>query len=120
MRYDFDRPILMHDKLDHMWTEKKVAFDELKIKDKLLDKKKLRKHINQHQINVYNKLLKDVVAVRKITYANDKVRVQKALECEREFMDAFKLILHSGYHLNEQEFLELIETLQIPQRMESV
>lgn len=30
-----DRPVLMHDKLDYMWTEQLVAFDELKINKKL-------------------------------------------------------------------------------------
>lgn len=39
-RCDIDRPILMHDKLDYVWTEKKVPFDQLKVNLKLKQCKK--------------------------------------------------------------------------------
>ena len=39
-RCDIDRPILMHDKLDYVWTEKKVPFDQRKVNIKLKQCKK--------------------------------------------------------------------------------
>jgi hypothetical protein len=46
-RCDLDRPVLMHDKLDHVWTEEKVAFDQLKVNDKLKHMKFKRVVVNK-------------------------------------------------------------------------
>ena len=36
------------------------------------------------------------------------------MEVEREFLDAFQVIIQSGYFLEQDDFLELINILDVP------
>lgn len=47
-------------------------------------------------------------------------QVQKAHECEREFMDTLKVIVESGYSLIQEDFLSLLDELEIQSRVHSV
>ena len=44
---NIDRPVLMHDKMDYVWTEKLVLFDELRINKKLAQRKLKRLTANK-------------------------------------------------------------------------
>lgn len=52
---------------------------------------------------------------RKVRLTIDNESFQKVHECERQFLDAFKIMIESGYALTEQDFFELLELLQVRQ-----
>lgn len=93
---------------DNMWQH---------VVDKKLKTRKVeRKVINQDQIRAYNKLLDFITEQRtKNLYLQDKAEPSYAHpeESMREFLDAFRIIIQSGYFIEQKDFLELIEILKI-------
>lgn len=68
---------------------------------------------NAFQVACYQKLL-DYMSDRKVEYSSlkhENVRFVKADESERMFLDALQVILMSGYAIEEQDFLELLEVV---------
>ena len=178
-RYELDKPILIHDKIDIIWNDERMPQDnsaqpkpkltadeefqrvlaelragddmtsekddsqaasrarkaDLKkwmkagkaninhsaIKRKLNKRKLLRAQINTNQVKVYRKLL-DFIEGRKAPNAWKKEGAQQAyqrpLEVEREFLDAFALIVESGYYIEQEDFLELIKLLKVHHQTE--
>ena len=40
------------------------------------------------------------------------------MEAEREFLDAFSVVISSGYHLEEADFFSLIKLIRVPSQSE--
>lgn len=86
------------------------------VKAKLGQRKVERSQINQKQVNAYHVLL-DYLAQRQalpVGIKEEQGRVYiKPAEVEREFLDALGLILQSGYYLEQADFFDLLEILQV-------
>lgn len=52
--------------------------------------------------------------------AGKSLAFQQVHECEREFMDTLKIIVESGYSLCEKDFFQLLDVLEIENRVQSV
>lgn len=50
----------------------------------------------------------------------DHLTIQKVHECERQFLDAFKAMVESGYVLSQTDFLELLELLKVKTQIASL
>lgn len=70
-------------------------------------------------MKVYDKML-EMISQRRVQVTNEIERVQRAHESEREFMDAWQLILESGYSLLEQDFYDLLSMLCVTDKIMSV
>jgi hypothetical protein len=53
------------------------------------------------------------LSLRKINLTNDLESIQKVHEVEKEFLDAFRTMIESGYALTEADFFELLEVLKV-------
>lgn len=115
-RSDFDRPIMMHDKLDYIWDKGEGSefnnVDQQKVKQQLKNRKYERVMQNIKQAKAYQNLLNGL-SLRKINLTNDLESIQKVHEVEREFLDAFRTMIESGYALTEADFFELLEVLKV-------
>jgi hypothetical protein len=60
------------------------------------------------------------LSVRRVRVTTEMDQVQKVHECEREFMDTLKIIVESGYSLTQEDFLSLLDELEIQSRVHSV
>ena len=82
------------------------------VKFKLGKRKIERERINKKQIKVYNRLL-ETISNRKAPLQAPKQVTQQSFirpnEVEREFLDAFSVILQSGYYLEQDDFIQLLK-----------
>ena len=86
------------------------------VKAKLGQRKVERSAINQRQAYAYNVLL-DYLARRQalpVGIKEEQGRVYiKPEEVEREFLDALGIIVQSGYYLDQADFFDLLDILQV-------
>ena len=86
------------------------------MKFKLGKRKVYRAAVNAKQVKVYNKLLAMIEGRRVPVMSNQQLTQQayiKPLEVERAFLDAFSVIIQSGYFLEQDDFIELIRILDV-------
>eukprot|EP00347_Sterkiella_histriomuscorum_P006247 403353499 len=87
-----------------------------------LEKRKIqRSHLNQKQMLAYNHIL-DYLNERFEKFLIDKERIPlrvKPDEKERQFLDAFRIIIESTYTITEQDFTQILEFIGLPQIIES-
>ena len=87
------------------------------VKFKLGKRKVYRATVNAKQVKVYNKLLTTIENRKAPKISNQQSSLQpyiRPMEVEREFLDAFSIIIQSGYFLEQDDFLELIKILDVP------
>ena len=86
------------------------------VKHKLGKKKFERATINGKQVKVYKQLL-ETMENRKVPMLTSIQASQQAyvrpMEVEREFLDAFSVIIESGYYMEQEDFLELLDMLEV-------
>jgi len=86
------------------------------VKFKLGQRKMFRTKMNTKQVSVYNQLLK-LIESRRVPVQSIASRSGQAYmrpqEIEREFLDAFAVILESGYFLAETDFFDLVGILDV-------
>jgi hypothetical protein len=163
-RIEYDRPILMKDKLDVIWGEddlppifandsrspspqKLVASNSIDssanqsaqpvsgnvqspemrivnehgVKRELERRKAERAHMNQGHIKIYNKLLEYIQnrfqrvgmkSIPEVEKRNNPTRV-RIHEKERQFFDAFRLIIQSGYTVDESDFMQILTFINV-------
>lgn len=82
-----------------------------------------RASMNSKQIRVYNQLLETIEGRKAPLLVKSQVNMQayiKPQEVEREFLDAFSVILESGYFMAEEDFFELVAILDVKNQPVSV
>ena len=93
------------------------------VKQKLEKKKVGRAAMHAKQIKVYQKLL-EVLDQRKAPVLGQKSATLQAyirpMEVEREFLDAFSVIVSSGYFIEQEDFLNLISILNVSHQSDHV
>lgn len=97
-------------------TERKPDNVDQQIVRKKLKKRKIERSIlNGAQIKVYKKLIDYLTQLRtKSISQTGKSEPNYAIHDEsvREFLDAFRMILQSGYFIQQEDFLDLIQIIR--------
>lgn len=100
--------------------EKRIV-NEHGVKRELERRKERRAQMNQSHIKVYNKLLGYIqnrfqrVGIETMEVGekrNNPTRV-RIHEKERQFFDAFKLIIQSGYTVDEKDFIQILHFINV-------
>lgn len=113
----------MHDKFDIIWgnndSEGEVAenkiVNEFNVRAALEKKKLDRMTKNQKQKEAYNKMLDylDSRTGRIMIDADMSPSKQKPNEKEKQFLDAFRVIIQSGYAIDEEDFQHILEFIEV-------
>lgn len=93
------------------------------VKHKLEKRKVFRANMNAKQIKIYYKLLEYLENRKKPMLGIDQatqVDYVKLMEVERAFMDALSIVVQSGYFLEEQDFMSLIQSLRVSDQSQHV
>lgn len=110
----------MHDKLDFIWDKSTSQIvNQEEVRNKLKQRKFDRVVLNNKQAKIYNQLL-HTLGSRKVQLTSENESYQKVHESERQFLDAFKTMIESGYALTEQDFLELLDLIEVREQVKTV
>lgn len=128
-RVDLDRPILMHDKFHIIWNDNvrdrsntssnqecsERVVNSYHVKIAISQRKQNRMHLNLRQIKAYNNLL-TYLDERQERSLVDKEKIPVRLrpeEKERQFLDALKIIIQSGYPIVEGDFRDILAFIDL-------
>lgn len=105
-RMQLDRPILMREKMDVLWTKPTENLPEINIIRYQIEKKKYqRMKVNSRLRNIYTSLL---------DYIFTRYKANKDIgptEIERKFIDILKTIIEGGYHIIEKDFYKIMDSV---------
>jgi hypothetical protein len=136
-RIEYDRPILMQDKLDIIWGDEQLPngtsprerrveddndsklFNQNDVKRRLTKIKSKRMLTNQKHIAVYNKMLDylekrfETIAVQEEEEKRNNPPRTRIHEKERQFMETFRVIIQSGYTIDEKDLAQILDFINV-------
>ena len=101
--------------------QREVITNENDIKRKLERKKLERSLVNKRQIEIYHQLLEYLNSrfkpipgekIGPIIQKNSPSRIPLH-DKERQFMDAFKIVIASGYTISESDFIQILHFIDV-------